>query len=146
MTSFLADTSCMVAAVSTWHANHRAARLEIEQRLDRGEILCSAWPALMETYSVLTRLPAPHRLESGVALTVVRANFVEGVKAVALTGRDYARLLNECEFTGTRGGRVYDAVIAACARKAGASVLLTFNQRDFETLSEDRFTVVVPGT
>jgi predicted nucleic acid-binding protein len=32
------------------------------------------------------------------------------------------------------GGIVYDALIAACARKAGASVLYTCNPRDFQRL------------
>lgn len=32
---------------------------------------------------------------------------------------------------GTGGGRVYDAAIAQCAAEAGATVLLTWNTKDF---------------
>lgn len=43
-----------------------------------------AAPALIETYSVLTRLPAPHRLSPAAALSVVEANFLGRVTIVAL--------------------------------------------------------------
>jgi len=55
---FAVDTSCMVAAVCTWHEHHAAAAGEIERRLGRGERMAIPAPALVEAYAVLTRLPA----------------------------------------------------------------------------------------
>jgi predicted nucleic acid-binding protein len=40
---------------------------------------------------------------------------------------------------------VYDAVIAACARLAGATTLLTFNERHFMALGEEGLEIVVPA-
>src|SRR6184192_3362205 len=59
---FLLDTSCLVAAVCSWHMHHEATAAEISRRLSRGEEPVMAAPALVEAYAVLTRLPAPHRL------------------------------------------------------------------------------------
>ena len=58
MASFLPDTSCMVAAICSWHQHYERAAGAIESRLDRRERMIVAAPALIETYSVLTRLPA----------------------------------------------------------------------------------------
>jgi len=54
------DTSCMVAAVSTWHLHHDPAKNAIERRLVAGEYMIIAAPELVESYTVLTRLPQPH--------------------------------------------------------------------------------------
>ena len=130
--TFTVDTSCMVAAVCTWHERHPDAAAEIERRLERGERLAVAAHALVETYAVLTRLPPPHRHAPADAWTLVRANFVEQAAIVALNGQDHVKLIGRLAATGLRGGRTYDAVIAACAEKARAKALLTFNPRHFD--------------
>jgi predicted nucleic acid-binding protein len=122
----------MVAAVCTWHERHVAARNEIERRLDRGERPAPAAHALAETYAVLTRLPAPHRLAPADAWALVKANFVDTTTAVALTGPAYVTLLTRLANAGTGGGRTYDAVIARCAELSRAQTLLTFNPRHFD--------------
>ena len=128
---FALDTSCMVAAVCSWHERHHEAAAAVESRLERGEQLAVAAHALVETYAVLTRLPSPHRLAPGDAWAVVQANFVESAAVVTLSGREHAALLGRLADAGTGGGRTYDAVIAACAAKARAAELLTFNPRHF---------------
>ncbi len=82
----------------------------------------------MEAYAVLTRLPPPHRLAPADALAVLDRNWGT-TESVALTGPETWRLLRQQAATSTAGGRVYDAVIAACARKAKAAELLTWNVR-----------------
>lgn len=132
MTVFALDTSCMVAAVCTWHDRHAAAVAAIEKRLDRGEHLTVAAHALVETYAVLTRLPAPHRLSPADAWALVEANFVEAATVVALNGPAHITLLGRLAKMGIGGGRSYDAVIATCARQARVDALLTFNPRHFD--------------
>jgi predicted nucleic acid-binding protein len=124
---FAVDTSCMIAAVCTWHE----AAGEIERRLGRGERMAIPAPALVEAYAVLTRLPAPHRLAPADAWALVKGNFIERRQVVALTGRLYVGVLHDLVQQAFGGGRAYDAVIAACADHAGADVLLTFNTRHF---------------
>ncbi len=144
MALFLPDTSCMVAAVSSWHEHHDRARGEIENRLARKHQMIVAGPALIETYSVLTRLPPPHRIAPAAVLSILEANFIRGVKTIALSAPAYATLLKSAPDAGVSGGRAYDAVIAACARKAGADALLTFNEKHFTTLAGPDLEIIVP--
>lgn len=122
----------MVAAVCTWHEHHTAAAAEIERRLARKEQLAVPAPALVETYAVLTRLPAPHRLSPADAWTLVEANFIEPAKVVTLSAAAYTRLLRRLALEGIAGGRTYDAVIGECVRQGQADALLTFNRRHFD--------------
>lgn len=141
---FALDTSCMIAAVCGWHEHNTAAVGEIERRLGRGERLAVSAPALMETYAVLTRLPAPYRLSAAEAWALVEANFVEGRTIFALDSAAYVAHLRQLAMQGVGGGRTYDAVIAACARQSKATTLLTFNRRHFDPPPEG-VTVVEPA-
>jgi predicted nucleic acid-binding protein len=134
----------MVAAVCSWHEHHDRAADAIESRLARRERMVVAAPALIETYSVLTRLPAPHRLSPTAALSVVEANFFRRVTIVALDAEAYAVLLQGAPAAGVSGGRIYDAVIAACARKQRVHTLLTFNELHFRHFADPNLLVVVP--
>jgi predicted nucleic acid-binding protein len=129
--AFAIDTSCVIAAVCSWHEHHAAAAEEIERRLDRGEQMIVAAHVLLESYAVLTRLPPPHRLAPADARTLIRANFADGASVVTLNGPDHVGLLDGLVAAGIRGGRTYDALIAECAGRSGAGTLLTLNPRHF---------------
>jgi predicted nucleic acid-binding protein len=143
VTSYLLDTSCLVAAVCGWHRDHDATRREIERRAGSGEKLVLAAHSLAETFSVLTRLPEPHRLRPDDALALIEANWGE-TRLVALAGSDYRATLRRCREVGIGGGAVYDALIAACARKAGVQTLLTWELEGFERFLEDEPAVRAP--
>lgn len=129
---FALDTSCMVAAACSWHERHDAVAAEIEVRLGRGERLVIPAHAILETYAVLTRLPAPHRLAAADAWALVRANFVEQGTLVTLPASAVTALVEALAGEGVGGGRTYDAVIGASAAHAKAHALLTLNRRHFE--------------
>ena len=88
--------------------------------------------AIAETYAVLTRLPAPHRLAPSDAWTLVRTNFVDNASLVTLDGAAHVAVLEDLAGEGVGGGRTYDALIAACAGASHAKALLTFNRRHFD--------------
>jgi len=142
---FFVDTSCIIAAVCGWHKHHGEAAAEIERRLEAKERLATAAHALAEAYSVLTRLPAPHRLAPADALALLEGNFIEGARVIALDADGYRTLLQRAGREGISGGRTYDAIIAECAIKAGAAVLLTFNTAHFRSLEPGPVRVVVPA-
>lgn len=145
MMGFVPDTSCMVAAVCTWHEHHEPAAGEIEARLQRDETLLVAAPTLVETYAVLTRLPPPYRLSSADALALVETNFIQTARVITLDARSYRTFLRRVHDAGIRGGRTYDAVIATCALKARAVTVLTFNKSHFLSFAERGLEIVVPG-
>jgi hypothetical protein len=64
-----ADTSIAVAAFATWHENHDRALRALD-----GAVRLIEHCAL-ETYSVLTRLPAPHRSPATLVREFIRVRF-----------------------------------------------------------------------
>jgi len=134
----------MIAAISSWHDDHERAHREIENRLSRKQRMVVAGPALIEAYSVLTRFPAPHRIAPTDARSLLEANFLKGVKIVALGAAAYGFLLRGAPDADISGGQTYDAVIAACARKARVNVLLTFNEKHFTPFAGDDLEIIVP--
>jgi predicted nucleic acid-binding protein len=140
---FLIDTSCIIARLNVWHEHHAAASDEIERRLDAGEELIAAAHSLVESYSVLTRLPPRHRLTPDTARYLLDYNFGT-FEAVALDAAAYRALVRAAPERMIVGGRIYDALILACALAARADTLLTFNDRHFRPLAGDGIEIVVP--
>ena|SRR5437868_14305005 len=136
----------MIALVCAWHQHHERAAREVGRRLDGGETLIVAAPALVEAYAVLTRLPPPHRLSPSNSRALLAGNFMsDGVEVVVLDTFGYEHLLRGAPERGIMGGAIYDAVILACALAARVDILLTFNERQFQLLAGGRIEVVVPA-
>lgn len=133
----------MVAVLVDWHEHHVAAARAVSLRLEAGEAMVLAAPALVETYAVLTRLPAPHRLAPADAQALLEANF-GGHPVATLDGGTYRSLVREAPGLSLSGGRIYDAVIARCAVRAAVETLLTFNERHFRGL-ESELEIIVPS-
>jgi predicted nucleic acid-binding protein len=143
VSAYLLDTSCLIAAVCGWHSDHEATRKEIERRSAGGDKLVLAAHSLAETFSVLTRLPEPYRLRPEDALTAIETNWGE-TRLVALAAEEYRTLLRRCRDVGIGGGAVYDALIAACARKARVATVVTWDLAGFERFLEDEPLVRTP--
>jgi len=114
------DTSVVVAAFASWHEGHpdAAAVLARKPRV----------PAhvLVESFSVLTRLPPPHRAPTDLVASFLEQRFREA--PLVLPARAHMELVQSAADAGLVGGAIYDALIAATARHAGAT-LLTRDQR-----------------
>lgn len=137
------DTSVIVAALASWHEAHHAAAEATGRLLEAGSLVLPS-DVLLEAYSVLTRLPAPHRLSSDDAWRLLRENFAR-TRTVALGVGDTWNLLKILAAAGVTGGATYDARIVAAAVKGGATRILTLNARHFERLVPEGLEVVVPG-
>src|SRR2546429_8074688 len=81
--AFTPNPSCMVAAVCAWHEHHTRATAAIGRRLRGRERMIVAAPALIEAYSVLTRLPAPFLFFLIDALAALLNAFPRGAPLVA---------------------------------------------------------------
>ncbi len=101
------DTSVVVAAFASWHEHHDRARAS----LDDGARLISH--CALETYSVLTRLPPPHRSSGEVVRDFLRLRFEEPY--LGLDARAYRQFVLELPERGITGGAAYDAIVAATA-------------------------------
>ena len=115
-----ADTSLVIAAFASWHESHEAAR----RALDDGLRLIEH--CALETYSVLTRLPPPHRASSSVARDFLETRFRQPfLRLSAPAYKDFILGLPE---HGVTGGAAYDALVAATAAGCGAE-LVTCDRR-----------------
>ena len=118
------DTSVIVAAFASWHEFHGPAR----RALDEGPALiahCS-----LETYSVLTRLPVPHRAAADLVAEFLEARFA--APALTLPGGAHSKLIRRLASSGIVGGSAYDALVGATSLHHGAT-LLTLDARALAT-------------
>jgi len=108
------DTSIAVPLVMQTHRKHAAVR---QWRGSRS--LALSGHALVETYSVLTRLPGDSRLGSDDAARLM----AEGFAPPLLLGRPTAERLPEVlSRLSIAGGAVYDALVALAAKEHGLAL------------------------
>lgn len=115
-----ADTSLVVAAFASWHDNHDAARRALDSGLRLAE------HCALETYSVLTRLPPPHRVRGELVCDFLVARFSEPL--LRMSPRAYRDFIASLPGRDIAGGAAYDALVAATAAEHGAE-LVTCDRR-----------------
>jgi predicted nucleic acid-binding protein len=115
-----ADTSVVIAAFASWHESHEGAR----RALDGGLRLIEH--CALETYSVLTRLPTPHRTSGAVVRQFLMTRFPHPF--LRLSARAYKDFILGLPDHGVTGGTAYDALVAATAAACGAE-LVSCDQR-----------------
>ena len=107
----LLDTSAAITLITPTADAHEAVL-----RRCRGLTLGLAGHAVVETFSVLTRLPGGLRLSPAGARQVIDANF----PASAFLGpREASRALAALTDAGIAGGSVYDGLVGLAAAAAG---------------------------
>ncbi|MFT4294447.1 MAG: PIN domain-containing protein [Micropruina sp.] len=111
----LLDTSAAVALLDPNHVAHQAVRQAV-----RGRRLGLAGHAEFETYSVLTRLPAPKRVSRAAASGLIRTVFPH---TRHLSPEASSGIIERCAGQGIGGGAVYDALVAAAAAEHRLSLL-----------------------
>ena len=120
----LVDTSVAVALTVADHEHHDATFAALQ-----GRRLGLAGHAAFETFSVLTRLPAPARRTPATVARLLAASFPHS----RFLGADSSRsLLGRLATLGIAGGSVYDALVGAAAAEHGLT-LATRDRRALET-------------
>ena len=108
------DTSVTVAAYATWHEAHVTARRVVAGR--------PALPAhvVVETYSVLTRMPPPHRAPPRLV-----ARWLQQFDSVLdpPAGDAHLSLVTDLAAGGVSGGASYDALVAWTCWEHGAGLV-----------------------
>ena len=109
-----ADTSLVVAAFASWHESHEAARRSLEGGLRLIE------HCALETYSVLTRLPPPHRASGPIVRDFLKTRFPQPF--LRLSAQGYKDFVLGLPDHGVTGGTAYDALVAATAAVCGVQL------------------------
>jgi predicted nucleic acid-binding protein len=120
----LVDTSVAVALSVADHDHYEATAAALAECP-----LGLAGHAAFETFSVLTRLPAPARRLPETVARLLATNFP---RTRFLSADATAALLAELPRLGIAGGAVYDALVGACANEHGLE-LATRDRRALDT-------------
>ena len=128
------DTTVLVAALLPGHPHH-ARSFPVFASATRKQAACAAH-SLAEAYSTFTRYPGKERM-SAEAASLVLQGIEHRFTLVWLNGDEYCSAVRRMAQMGIVGGAVYDGLVAACALKAGAEHLYTWNVRQFDLLGAE---------
>ncbi|MBB5785742.1 PIN domain-containing protein [Jiangella mangrovi] len=109
------DSSVVIAGFASWHEHHLVSL----KALARNPRLVAQ--AAVESYSVLTRLPPPHRALPGLVHDFLADRFAEPY--LGLSERGYRALLATAANGLILGGQTYDALIAFTAAEHDATLV-----------------------
>ena len=117
------------ALVPVFYADHPCHEASAKAFLAAGKQDFCALRTLGEVYATLTGLPVRPRITGHDGMAILK-QIRDRLTVISLTEQEYVSAL-ESVSGSIVGGAAYDALIAQCAVKAGAEVLLTWNVRDF---------------
>jgi predicted nucleic acid-binding protein len=114
------DSSIAIAAFGEWHELHDSASRAVAEG--------AAIPAhaLLETYSVLTGFPPPHRAPAEIVQAWLEDRFAHVLEPPRAD--EQRGLVRSLVGAGRIGGAIYDALVALTAKVAGAT-LMTADRR-----------------
>lgn len=131
------DTSVLVAAALENHPHHVPAAALLA-KVRGGEL--AGWTSahgLAELYAVLTRVPLSPPVYPSEAWQIIEHDIHPYFEVASLSGKEYLKIIENCAAAGWIGGRVYDALHVAAARKADCDRIYTFNLRHFRELAPE---------
>ena len=126
MNHFALDTSAAIPLLLRNHEAHGAVRNRVAS-----QTVSMTGHSLIETYSVLTRLPGDARLLPGDASRLLETGFAPPILIDEHAVADIPRVLAE---RGIAGGAVYDALVALAVKGTDVT-LLTRDLRAVATYS-----------
>jgi predicted nucleic acid-binding protein len=128
------DTSVLVAAFWGGHVHHRASVTRLGAAIKK-QSACGIH-SLAEVYAVMTALPVRPMIPPEQALL-----FVEEVRdrltLVSLNGEEYFAAIRRTAERGFGSGRVYDALLLACAARVKAQTIYTWNLKHYQALAPE---------
>jgi predicted nucleic acid-binding protein len=131
------DTNVLLAGSLGEHSQHALAQPVMESIQTGKTNGYTSGHAILETYSILTRMPTLPRIPAAQSLALVQENILKHFTVIALTASEYSSLVTRLGREVIGGGQVYDALHLECARKAGVDKIYTFDVRHFQALAPD---------
>jgi len=129
------DTTVLVAASVRSHPHHPQAFAALRRVASGRDIGFMSAHSIAETYAALTRVPVEPRIHPAEAARIVTVNLLPHLDAMPLSKKDYLEALGVVETGSWAGGKIYDALILACAARSRAQRIYTFNLADFMMLA-----------
>lgn len=134
----LLDTSVLVPALVPALPQHERAAPHLEEAARGESTLIVSSHALAECYASLTALPLSPRVTPEQAIRLIQENVASTAEKIFQLGpKDYLAAIQRTVDLELRSGAIYDALHVACAEKASAEELRTFNGEDFRRMPPD---------
>ncbi|MCX6602298.1 MAG: hypothetical protein NTV52_01745 [Acidobacteria bacterium] len=127
---FTVDSNYLICVLQSWNTHHGPTIADLERRLDEGQKFHLVPHTLLESYSVMTRMPDPFRKPPSTVLGLLRQNFGE-FPLLPLPVNPW-HLLDDLAERGLGGGQTYDRSIAFAAHQGGINELVTWNLKHFQ--------------
>ena len=89
-----------------------------------------------EVYSALTAMPVQPKFWPAQAELCVQ-EIRQRVTAISLNADEYLATIHRAAERGFSGGKIYDALLLACAVKSGAEVIYTWNLKHFRAIAPE---------
>lgn len=128
------DTSVLIASFWSGHAHHQASirRLAAAQKKHSA---CGVH-TLAEVYAVMTALPVKPLIPPEQAMLFIE-EICQRLTVVTLSAEEYPAVIQRVATARFSGGRVYDALLLACAAKCHAESIYTWNLKHYQELAPD---------
>jgi predicted nucleic acid-binding protein len=128
------DTSVLVAAFWGGHVHHQAsiARLAAAKK---NQSACGLH-SLAEVYAVMTALPVKPAIPPEQALLFVR-EVQNRLVLVSLSSNECLETIERTAAGGFSSGRIYDALLLACAVKVKAQTIYTWNLKHYQAIAPE---------
>lgn len=124
----------MIAAFWGDHSDHEAS-LRVFAEANRESGACGIH-SLAEVYAVMTALPVRPILGPEQVFLFVQ-QVAERLTTITLEPAEYLDSIRAASDSGFAGGRIYDALLLACARKSQAGIIYTWNVKHFRQIAPD---------
>ncbi|MGA7523855.1 MAG: PIN domain-containing protein [Acidobacteriaceae bacterium] len=128
------DTSVLVAACQKQNEFHTTSLASFAQA-HKDHSACGLH-TLAEIYAAITGMNGKSRVPPGLAPLFIE-QVRERCQIIALTPEQYWETIQTAAERHIAGGTIYDALLLACARKAKAGRILTWNLRQFKMIAPD---------
>lgn len=126
------DTSVLISALVDRHPHHVPSFRRFSAA-DKAHSACSVH-SLAEVYSSLTAMPVRPPIPPEQVLLFLE-EIRQRLTLVALTPEEYLAAIDGTAALGHTGGRVYDALLLACAVKCKAATIYTWNLKHFHAIA-----------
>ncbi len=129
MKTYFLDTSIFISAFWKQHPNFEPS-FQLMSQSKKYKLITSNH-AIVEYYSVMTRLPIPTKIEPSMIYNLIEENIIPHVSVYHLTEKEYLHFLKQASSLQIKGGNIHDYYHYQVAHKMKADVLLTWNTKDF---------------
>ncbi len=131
------DTSVLIAAVVEKHPYHDPAFAALQRARNKEIEGTISGHGLAEFYAVLTRAPLNPAAFPYQVQQMLETNLAPHFEVVSLAQDEYSKAVRDCAAAGCCGGRIYEALHLAAARKGNCKLVYTYNLKHFRQLGED---------